>query len=102
MSAASGSIRLGLRVGTRPRAEVMPEFREVFDTCAPYAWRTLRRLGVGEADVHDVCQEVFVVVHRRLGDFDGTSSLRTWVYGICLRTASQYRRRARHRREELS
>jgi RNA polymerase sigma-70 factor (ECF subfamily) len=57
---------------------------------------------VAEADVDDVCQEVFVTVHRRLRDFEGRSSLRTWVYGICVRTASDYRKRVRVRREVAS
>jgi RNA polymerase sigma-70 factor (ECF subfamily) len=71
----------------------------VFRETAPFAWRVLRRLGVDEADVDDVCQEVFVVVHRRLADFEGRSSLRTWIYGICVRTAADYRKRARARRQ---
>jgi RNA polymerase sigma-70 factor (ECF subfamily) len=54
---------------------------------------------VREADVEDVCQEVFVVVHRKLADFEGRSSLRTWIYGICARTASDYRKSARVRHE---
>ena len=71
----------------------------VFREHAAYAWRVLRRLGVDERDVEDVCQEVFIVVHRRLPEFEGRSSLRTWVYGVCVRVASDYRRRAGHRRE---
>jgi RNA polymerase sigma-70 factor (ECF subfamily) len=86
----------GTRLGS------VPSFRELFDAHGPYIWRTLRRLGVREADAKDMCQEVFVVVHRRLPDFDGTASVRTWVYGIAVRVASQYRRRAVHRHEELS
>jgi RNA polymerase sigma-70 factor (ECF subfamily) len=43
---------------------------------------------------------VFVVVHRKLDSFEGRSSIRTWVYGICIRTASDYRRRAHVRREQ--
>ncbi|HEX4474217.1 MAG TPA: sigma-70 family RNA polymerase sigma factor [Polyangiaceae bacterium] len=87
-------------VDARPRE--IPAFREIFETHAPYVWRTLRRLGVHDADAKDMCQEVFVVVHRRLPDFEATSSVKTWVYGIAIRVASQYRRRARHRSEELS
>jgi RNA polymerase sigma-70 factor (ECF subfamily) len=90
------------RAGATPIAAPAPHFREIFDALAPYVWRTLRRLGVRDADVDDMCQEVFVVVHRRLGDFSGTSSVRTWVYGIALRVASQHRRGARNRREDLT
>jgi RNA polymerase sigma-70 factor (ECF subfamily) len=71
----------------------------LFREHAPYVWRALRRLGVRDADAEDVCQEVFVVVHRRLGDFQGRSNVRTWIYGIAVRTASDYRRRASNRRE---
>ncbi len=79
-----------------PRLEPaqVPAFAEVFRQHAPFVWRALRRLGVAEADVEDVCQEVFMVVTRKLGSFEGRSALRTWIYGICARTASDYRRRA--------
>jgi RNA polymerase sigma-70 factor, ECF subfamily len=84
---------------TSSPAAQTPSLAEVFRREAPFVWRALRRLGVREADVEDVCQEVFVVVHRKLADFEGRSSLRTWIYGICARTASDYRRSARVRHE---
>ena len=67
----------------------------IFREHAPYVWRVLRRMGVREADVEDVTQEVFVVVHRRLPEFEGRSAMRTWIYGICLRVASDHRRRGK-------
>jgi len=84
---------------TRPPGVAGVTFDQVFAECAPFAWRALRRLGVREADVEDVCHEVFLVVHRRLGTFEAQSSVRTWVYGICLRVASDYRRRPHRARE---
>lgn len=84
------------------RAGEVPPIAEIFRAYAPFVWRGLRRLGVPESDVEDVCQEVFVVVHRKLGDFEGRSSLRTWIYGICARTASDYRRSGRVRREVVT
>lgn len=83
----------------RPRPAALPSLAEVFREYAPFAWRALRRLGIPEADVEDVCQEVFVVVHRKLPEFEGRSSMKTWLYGICARTASDYRRSGRVRRE---
>jgi len=59
-------------------------------------------MGIAEADVDDVFQEVFVVAHRRLGDFEGRSSVQTWLYGICVRVASDYRKRARREGQESS
>ncbi|MEW5742988.1 MAG: sigma-70 family RNA polymerase sigma factor [Myxococcota bacterium] len=78
-----------------------PSFAAVYEAHASLVWRSLRRLGVREADVPDVAQEVFVVIHRRLGDFTGGAALKTWVYGICLKVASDYRKRAHVRRERL-
>jgi RNA polymerase sigma-70 factor, ECF subfamily len=64
-----------------------------------FVWRTLRRLGVREADVDDVCQEVFVVVNRKLAEFEPRASLKSWLYGICVRAAAAHRRKAPVRRE---
>ncbi len=75
------------------------EIRSLVREHAEYVWRALRHLGVSEANVEDASQDVFVVVHRRLGDFRGDSSIKTWIYGICVRVASEYRRRARVIRE---
>jgi len=45
---------------------------------------------------------VFLTVHRRLHEFEGRSSLQTWIYAITYRTALNYRRRdQRQRCEEL-
>ncbi len=64
-----------------------------------FVWRTLRRLGVRDADVDDVCQEVFLVVHGKIAGFEPRGSLRSWLYAICVRLAAAYRRRAPVRRE---
>ena len=63
--------------------------------------RVVRRMGVGGADVDDVVQEVFLAVHRGLPGFAGRSTLRTWIYGICIRACSNHRARAFRRRELL-
>ncbi len=78
-----------------PAADVERLFREH----GPFVWRSLRRLGLSESDADDLCQEVFVVVFRKLPDFEQKSSLRTWLYGIAVRVALAHRRRARTQRE---
>lgn len=77
----------------------LPTFAEVFRAYSAFVWRVLLRLGVAEADVDDVAQEVFFGVHRTLASFEGRCSLRTWIYGICHRRAVDYRRRTRSRLE---
>ena len=79
----------------------MPSLAEIFEQHTPFLWRALINLGVPAAEAPDQCQEIMITVHRRLASFDGTS-LRGWLYGICVRVASDYRRSARVRREVLT
>lgn len=66
-----------------------------------FLWATLQRLGARSADLDDVYQEVFVVLHRRLADYDPALPIRPWLYGICVRVVAASRRRAHVRRERL-
>lgn len=55
------------------------------------------------ADAADVTQDVFVKVFRNISGFDGRSSLRTWIYQIALREASNQRRWwSRHKQQETA
>jgi RNA polymerase sigma-70 factor (ECF subfamily) len=63
----------------------------IYDAHFEYVWRALRALGVAEAQAEDAAQDVFVTAHRRLPEFEGRSSVRTWLYAIALRTARKYR-----------
>ncbi len=61
-----------------------------------FVWRTLRRVGVPEADADDAAQEVFLVAARRLGDIE-LGRERAFLVGTALRVASTRRRSARRR-----
>lgn len=74
----------------------------MFDAHAAFVWRVLVRHGVNARDLEDACQEVFLVVHTRLGEFEQRSTLRTWIYGIAVRVALSFRRKAGRKREDLS
>jgi RNA polymerase sigma-70 factor (ECF subfamily) len=64
-------------------------------------WRAVQRFGVSERDAADAAQEVFVIAHRRISEFEGRSSLRTWLFGIAFRVAAARRRLASQQREVL-
>jgi RNA polymerase sigma-70 factor (ECF subfamily) len=84
----------------RERAEPeqpLPDFLAVYEELFPFVWRLARRLGVPEASLDDVCQEVFVVVHNRLRHFEGRSSIKTWVYGIANNVVLTHRRSMRRK-----
>src|SRR5690606_26101751 len=76
-------------------------FETVYNDHFDFVWRTSRRLGIPEASLDDVVQDVFIVVYRRLRDFRGHSSLKTWLFGIVLRVVQTHRRTASRRALEL-
>jgi RNA polymerase sigma-70 factor, ECF subfamily len=62
----------------------------------------LARTVHNRADAADLTQEVFVKIFRGVRNFHGESSLRTWIYRIALREASNRRRWwVRHRQQEV-
>jgi len=103
-----------LRSEAQPHKEVVAEssaptldieLRDTYVAYAPLVWRTLRRLGVADAQLDDGVQDVFLIVHRRRGKFEGRSSIKTWIVGIALRVAKDYRRaevRRVHRIDRLA
>lgn len=74
-------------VGARQR------FDDIYAAEFDFAWRSLRRLGVPASLLEDAAQDVFIVVNRRLGEFEGRSTLRTWIFSIAIRVAKEYARR---------
>ena len=67
-------------------------FRELYDSNFRLVWRALSRLGVHESDLMDLTQKVFLTAYLKLPQFEGRSLLSTWLWGICRRVASSYRR----------
>jgi RNA polymerase sigma-70 factor (ECF subfamily) len=70
-----------------------PAFDQVYDEHFAFVWRNVLNRGVPPSAVDDVVQEVFVVVHRKLGGFEGRSSMRTWLAGIVRRVVADHVRK---------
>ena len=85
------------------RIDPVLSFDDVYSANIAYIWRVLRTFGVAEAQLEDAAQDVFVVVHRRLGEWEGRAAITTWLFAIARRVASAHRRKTtRTRTEELS
>jgi RNA polymerase sigma-70 factor (ECF subfamily) len=78
-----------------------PGFERVYEESFDFVYRNARRLGVPMSAADDVVQEVFLVLHRRLGEYDGRATLRGWVYGILANTVRGYRRAFRRKQSPL-
>jgi RNA polymerase sigma-70 factor, ECF subfamily len=68
------------------------DFAAIYRANLDYVWHSLRRMGVHERDLEDVVHEVFLVVHRRLADYDRARPMKPWLFGIAFRVASDWRR----------
>lgn len=81
---------------------VAPTFDDVYAANFAFVWRVLRTFGVPAASLEDAAQDVFVVVHRRLPEFEGRSAITTWLFAIARRVAGAYRRKDNGRTEPLA
>jgi len=75
-------------VGEAPSAL---SFEVLYDRWFEEVSRWVRALGAAEADRDDLVQETFLVVHRRLSDFDG-QNVAGWLYQIARRKVRDHRR----------
>jgi RNA polymerase sigma-70 factor, ECF subfamily len=77
--------------GEPHESTVLVSFDEVYDRHFVFVWRTLRALGVPHSAIDDAVQDVFLVVHRRLSEFEGRAKLTSWLFAIARRVARNHR-----------
>lgn len=79
----------------RTRANATVRFNDLFRQHFPFVWRCVRALGVPEADVDDLAQQVFMLAHRKIDDFRTGESDRAWLYGLLRHVVLNHRRGTR-------
>jgi RNA polymerase sigma-70 factor (ECF subfamily) len=67
-------------------------FAELYESFFVFVWRTAYHLGTSESNLDDVVQETFMVAYRRQEEFEGRSSVKTWLYGIVFNVVRAHRR----------
>ena len=88
----SGSVR-GSCTATEPPAEPrIPTFDEIYAETFPSVWRMAHRLGIADSPLEDVLQDVYLTVFRKLDQFEGRCSIKTWVLAITIRVVCNYHR----------
>jgi RNA polymerase sigma-70 factor (ECF subfamily) len=73
----------------------VPSFQAIYTQYFDFVWASARRLGVDAAAIDDVVQEIFIVIHAKLHTLQQPESLRSWIYGVVRRTASNHHRTKR-------
>lgn len=71
------------------------EFARLVETYYEMIYRLAVRMLNNSQDAEDVLQETFLKAYRHLKDFDGRSSLSTWLYRIATNEALMHLRRKR-------
>jgi RNA polymerase sigma-70 factor (ECF subfamily) len=99
LTAARNPGALSVSEGVRPRDGLTVQ--AVYEAHVAFVWRVARRLGVRPPQLDDIVQEVFMVVQRRLPDFEGRSSVRTWLYSITRHVVRAYFRLNRRKPQAL-
>jgi RNA polymerase sigma-70 factor (ECF subfamily) len=80
----------------------VPSLEQIYELHHTFVWRVARRLGVSDAMLDDVVQEVFVVIHRRRHELDMSGSIPALLYGVTRRVAGRARDGARQRESRLA
>jgi RNA polymerase sigma-70 factor (ECF subfamily) len=94
-SAGSATLTLEMPALAQTAEPPAPSFDEVYAAHFAFVWRILRTFGVVDAALEDAAQDVFVVVHRRLAEFEGRAAITTWLFEIARRVAGAHRRKDR-------
>src|SRR5450432_4712820 len=77
----------------KPRVEPPAplDFRAIYERWFSEVSRWIRAMGGPEAEREDLVQDVFLIVYRRLADFDG-KNVAGWLYQIARHRVRDYRR----------
>ena len=78
---------IGRELVIKAKGGDMAAFEEIYRLTSGFVFNVALRIARRHADAEDVTQEVFVKMHKNLGQFGFQSSLRTWLYRITVNTA---------------
>ncbi len=80
--------------GVQPSMQTSPnpQFSAQYRRYHHFVGHALRRVGVADADVDDLSQEVFMVLLRNLRELTETDRLLPWLHQVARRVASNHRR----------
>jgi RNA polymerase sigma-70 factor (ECF subfamily) len=70
----------------------LPSFQDVYHEYVDFVWASGVRFGVVPNEMDDLVQDIFMVIHSKLHTLENPQALRSWIYGVVRRTASNHRR----------
>jgi RNA polymerase sigma-70 factor (ECF subfamily) len=85
----------------RARAGDPGAFEEIFLRYRGQVYSLAYRMTGNATDAEDVCQEVFLKAMRKIGSFEGRSTLSTWLYRVAINVSKDHLRKKRRSAEVL-
>jgi len=73
-------------------------FKSIYDEYSQMVYNVSLNYLQNTEDAEDVTQEVFVKIHKNLSNFDGLSSLKTWIYRICINACLDFLKAQKNRK----
>jgi RNA polymerase sigma-70 factor (ECF subfamily) len=77
-------------------------FEAIYRRHAPRIFTLACRMTGSRADGEDLLQEIFLLVHRKLGGFKGDSALGTWIYRLAANCCVDFLRSRQHRERQAT
>ena len=75
--------------------------RELYDRTSERVYGLLLKMTASPNDAFDLAQETYITAFTRIGQFDGRSSVATWLYRVAFNEALQFLRRSGKMRVKL-
>ena len=75
--------------------------RELYDRTSERVYRLLLKMTANPDDAFELAQETYLKAFTRIGQFDGRSSVATWLYRVAVNEALQFLRHAGQTRVKL-
>jgi RNA polymerase sigma-70 factor, ECF subfamily len=91
-----------MRLVERCRRGEPDAFEDLYRQHASRIYSLACRMTGSIADGEDLLQEVFLLVHRKLGSFKGDSSLGTWIYRLATNCCLAFLRSRQHRQQRAT
>jgi RNA polymerase sigma-70 factor (ECF subfamily) len=83
-----GAVTQGSNTLDRVNSKIDMTFEELFERYSSMVFALILRILGDHEEALDVSQEVFLTIYRKMNTFRGESSLKTWIYCIAVRRAT--------------
>jgi RNA polymerase sigma-70 factor, ECF subfamily len=101
-NSTEGNRAADMRLVERCRRGEPGAFEELYGRFSTRVYSVACRMCGSAADGEDLLQEIFLLVHRKIGSFKGEAALSTWIYRLATNACLDFLRSRQHRQHQLT